>query len=75
MKIEEHSRKNGEVVKLARINVRAETSKVRKSRTLLCRNGQYFPTIDIDITDFGTTVDMPVRRRRRRLLQSGEAGC
>ncbi len=42
VKIEEHSRKNGEVVKLARINVRAETSKVRKSRTLLCRNGQYF---------------------------------
>ncbi len=27
---------------LARINVRAETSKVRTSRTFLCRNGQYF---------------------------------
>jgi integrase len=42
VRIEEHSRKNGDVAKLARINVRAETSKVRKSRTLLCRNGQYF---------------------------------
>ena len=27
---------------LARIHVRAETSKVRTSRTFLCRNGQYF---------------------------------
>ncbi len=42
MRIEEHSRKNGDVAKLARINIRAETSKVIKSRTLLCRNGQYF---------------------------------
>ena len=29
-------------LKLARINVRAETRKVRKSRTVLCRNVQYF---------------------------------
>ena len=33
---------NGEEQKLARIHVRAETSKVRTSRTFLCRNGQYF---------------------------------
>lgn len=32
---------NGEEQKLARIHVRAETSKVRTSRTFLCRNGQY----------------------------------
>ena len=33
---------NGSEQTLARINVRAETSKVRTSRTFLCRNGQYF---------------------------------
>ncbi len=33
---------NGSEQNLARINVRAETSKVRTSRTFLCRNGQYF---------------------------------
>ena len=33
---------NGDEQKLARIHVRAETSKVRTSRTFLCRNGQYF---------------------------------
>ena len=33
---------DGEERKLARIHVRAETSKVRTSRTFLCRNGQYF---------------------------------
>lgn len=33
---------NGTEQTLARINVRAETSKVRTSRTFLCRNGQYF---------------------------------
>ena len=32
----------GKEQKLARITVRAETSKVRTTRTLLCRNGQYF---------------------------------
>jgi hypothetical protein len=40
---------------------------------LECINGQYFPTIDIDLTEFGTTADAPVRRRRR-LMQSGDAG-
>jgi len=39
--IEQH-KVNGEQQKLARIHVRAETSKVRTSRTFLCRNGQYF---------------------------------
>ena len=33
---------SGKKQKLARITVRAETSKVRTIRTLLCRNGQYF---------------------------------
>jgi site-specific recombinase XerD len=36
------SHKGGKEQTLARINVRAETSKVRTSRTFLCRNGQYF---------------------------------
>lgn len=33
---------NGSEQTLARIHARAETSKVRTSRTLLCRSGQYF---------------------------------
>ncbi|BBP43041.1 tyrosine-type recombinase/integrase [Thiosulfativibrio zosterae] len=41
VQIEQH-KVNGEEQKLARIHVRAETSKVRTSRTFLCRNGQYF---------------------------------
>jgi site-specific recombinase XerD len=41
VKVERHVI-NGEERILARINVRAETSKVRSSRTFLCRNGQYF---------------------------------
>jgi integrase len=41
VQIEQH-KVNGELQKLARIHVRAETSKVRTSRTFLCRNGQYF---------------------------------
>ena len=41
MQIERH-KVNGEEQTLARIHVRAETSKVRTSRTFLCRNGQYF---------------------------------
>jgi integrase len=41
VQIEQH-KVNGEQQKLARIHVRAETSKVRTSRTFLCRNGQYF---------------------------------
>ena len=42
VRVEEHKDKEGNTVKLARINVRAATSKVRRGRTLLCRNGQYF---------------------------------
>jgi site-specific recombinase XerD len=41
VQIEPHKVKSTEQT-LARINVRAETSKVRTSRTFLCRNGQYF---------------------------------
>ena len=41
VKIEQHKIR-GEIQKLARISVRAETSKVRTSRIFLCRNGQYF---------------------------------
>ena len=45
IRVEMHKDKDGNIVKLARIGVRAATSKVRKSRTLLCRNGQYFERI------------------------------
>ena len=45
VRIEMHKDKDGNIVKLARIGVRAATSKVRKGRTLLCRNGQYFERI------------------------------
>ena len=41
MQLGRHSA-NGTEQTLARIHVRAETSKVRTSRTFLCRNGQYF---------------------------------
>ena len=41
VKVERHSI-GGEQKVLARINVRAETSKVRSSRIFLCRNGEYF---------------------------------
>lgn len=41
VKIERVKSKGKEKI-LARIKVRAETSKVRKSREFLCRNGQYF---------------------------------
>ncbi len=41
MQIESHKVSDVEQ-RLARIHVRAETSKVRASRTFLCRNGQYF---------------------------------
>ena len=46
VQIEMHKDKEGKTVKLARIIVRAATSKVRKGRTLLCRNGQYFERIE-----------------------------
>jgi integrase len=41
VQIERH-KVSGTEQTLARISVRAETSKVRTSRTFLCRNGQYF---------------------------------
>ena len=41
VQLERHSANSTEQT-LARIHVRAETSKVRTSRTFLCRNGQYF---------------------------------
>ena len=40
--IEKIKNSDGQEVKLARIKVRAEISKVRKSRELLCRKGYYF---------------------------------
>ena len=46
VQIEMHKDKESKTVKLARIIVRAATSKVRKGRTLLCRNGQYFERIE-----------------------------
>ena len=42
VRVEEHKDKEGNTVKLARSNVRAVTSKVRRGRTLLCRIGKYF---------------------------------
>ena len=45
IRVEMHKDKDGNTVKLARIGVRAATSKVRKGRTLLYRNGQYFERI------------------------------
>ena len=42
VKVEEHKDKTGEPVRLARIHVRAETSKVRTSRIFLRLNGHYF---------------------------------
>ena len=41
MQVETHT-VSGKEQQLARLTVRAETSKVRITRTLLCRNGQYF---------------------------------
>ncbi len=49
VRVEEHKDKEGNTVKLARINVRAATSKVRKARTLLCRNGQYFERLKMSL--------------------------
>ena len=51
VRVEEHKDKEGNTVKLARIKVRATTSKVRKSRILLCRNGQYFERIKTSLGD------------------------
>ena len=51
VQLERHSA-NGSEQTLARIHVRAETSKVRTSRTFLCRNGQYFERLrEIERTD------------------------
>jgi integrase len=44
----------GKEQKLARITVRAETSKVRTTRTLLCRNGQYFERLRELVTHTGS---------------------
>lgn len=41
VQVERHNIRDRELT-LARINVRAATSKVRQTRTLLCRNGHYF---------------------------------
>ena len=46
VQVEMHKDKDGNTVKLARIVVRAATSKVRKGRTLLCRSGQHFERIE-----------------------------
>ena len=46
VQVEMHKDKDGNTVKLARIVVRAATSKVRKERTLLCRSGQHFERIE-----------------------------
>ena len=51
IRVEEHKDKERNTVKLARIKVRAATSKVRKSRILLCRNGQYFERIKTSLGD------------------------
>ena len=51
VRVEEHKDKEGNTVKLARINVRAATSKVRRGRTLLCRNGQYFERLKTSLSE------------------------
>ena len=42
--IETHRHKQAKQIQLARIHVRAETSKVRRSRIFLCRSAEYFET-------------------------------
>jgi hypothetical protein len=49
VRIEEHKDKDGNTVKLVNINVRAAASKVRKSRTLLCRYGQYYERLKMSL--------------------------
>ena len=49
VRVEEHKDKEGNTVKLARIELRADTSKVRKARALLCRNGQYFERLKMSL--------------------------
>jgi len=49
VRVEEHKDKEGNTVKLARIGLRADTSKVRKARTLLCRNGHYFERLKMSL--------------------------
>ena len=42
---------------------------------LQCVDGQYHPLVDIDVTQKVGTAAHSTVRRRRRLLQSGAAGC
>ena len=42
VEIETHRDKQAKPISLARIHVRAETSKVRRSRIFLCRSAEYF---------------------------------
>ena len=44
VEIETHRDKQGKTISLTRINVRAKTSKVRRSRIFLCRSAEYFET-------------------------------
>ncbi len=72
MQIEQH-KVNGEQQKLARIHVHVETSKVRTSRTFLCRNGQYFERFnDISQPKIADklifTIDNENELRKRTLL-------
>jgi site-specific recombinase XerD len=64
---------NGTEKTLARIHVRAETSKVRTSRTFLCRNGQYFERLRDIVKPEGAgelifTVDGKSELSKRTLL-------
>ena len=64
---------NGTEQTLARIHVRAETSKVRTSRTFLCRNGQYFERLRDIVKPEGAgelifTVDGKSELSKRTLL-------
>ena len=67
VQIEMHKDKDGNTVKLARIVVRAATSKVRKGRTLLCRNGQYFERIE-EIFGKRSAEDLIFSLDRKRII-------
>ena len=67
VQVEMHKDKGGNTVKLARIVVRAAISKVRKGRTLLCRNGQYFERIE-EIFGKRSAEDLVFSMDRKRII-------
>ena len=71
IRVEEHKDKEGSTVKLARINVRAATSKVRRSSTLVCRNGQYFGRLKTSLGErSGKSLVFGIDRKREVNLRT-----